>query len=68
MHVSKVMLCIKKRDERKEGRTDERARSNLPLQLLRSWGHNNGNKKKNPRRSASEEFFFFFFNFYFDIL
>ena len=24
-----------------DGWTDEQARSNLPLQLLRSWGHNN---------------------------
>ena len=37
MHVSKVMLCIKKRDDRK----DERPRSNMPLQLLQSWGHKN---------------------------
>ena len=37
MHVSKVMLCIKKRDEQ----TDERPRSNMPRQLLRIWGHNN---------------------------
>ena len=24
-----------------DGRTDEQAQSNLPLQFLRSWGHNN---------------------------
>ena len=24
-----------------DGRTDEQAQTNLPLQLLRSWGHNN---------------------------
>ena len=38
IHGSKVMLCIKKRDERTdgrmEGRTDEQPRSNMPLQLL----------------------------------
>ena len=41
IHGFKVMLCIKKRDERTDGRTDEQPRSNMPLQLLRSWGHNN---------------------------
>ena len=38
IHGFKVMLCIKKRDERTdgrtEGRTDEQPRSNMPLQLL----------------------------------
>ena len=38
IHGSKVMLCIKKRDERTDGRkdrqTDEQPRSNMPLQLL----------------------------------
>ena len=34
MHVSKVMLCIKKRDER----TDERLRSNMPSNFF-GWGH-----------------------------
>ena len=38
IHGFKVMLCIKKRDERTDGRTDGRAdeqpRSNMPLQLL----------------------------------
>ena len=38
IHGFKVMLCIKKRDERTEGRTDGRTdgqpRSNMPLQLL----------------------------------
>ena len=42
IHGFKVMLCIKKRDERtdgrtdglKDGRTDEQPRSNMPLQLL----------------------------------
>ena len=38
IHGSKVMLCIKKRDERTdgrtEGRTDKQPRSNMPLQLL----------------------------------
>ena len=24
-----------------DGRTDEQAQTNFPLQLLRSWGHNN---------------------------
>ena len=24
-----------------DGRTDKQAQTNLPLQLLRSWGHNN---------------------------
>ena len=24
-----------------DGRTEEQAKTNLPLQLLRSWGHNN---------------------------
>ena len=24
-----------------DGRADEQAQTNLPLQLLRSWGHNN---------------------------
>ena len=41
MHVSKVMLCLKKREERTHGRTNERTRSNMPLQLLRSWEHKN---------------------------
>ena len=44
MHGSEVMLCIKKRNGRTHGRTDGRMhkcpRSNMPLQLLRSWGHN----------------------------
>ena len=43
IHGSEVMLCIKKRDERTggrtEGRTDEQPRSNMPSQLLWSWGH-----------------------------
>ena len=46
IHGFKVMLCIKKRDERTDGRTDglkegrtdgltdEQPRSNMPLQLL----------------------------------
>ena len=34
MHLSKVMLCIKKRDEL-TGRMDELLRSSMPLQLLR---------------------------------
>ena len=38
IHGFKVMLCIKKRDERTdgrtEGRTDEQPRSNIPPQLL----------------------------------
>ena len=38
IHGFKVMLCIKKRDERTEGRTDgrtdEQPRSNMPFQLL----------------------------------
>ena len=38
------MLCIKKRNGQTHGRTDgrthKRPRSNMPLQLLRSWGHN----------------------------
>ena len=37
IHSSKVMLCIKKRDERMDGQTDgrmdEQPRSNMPLQL-----------------------------------
>ena len=37
IHGFKVMLCIKKRDERTDGRTDgrtdEQLRSNMPLQL-----------------------------------
>ena len=47
IHGFKVMLCIKKRDERTDrrtegrtdGRMDEQPRSNMPLQLL-CWGHN----------------------------
>ena len=39
------MLCIKKFSERTDGwmngLTDQRPRSNMPLQLLQSWGHNN---------------------------
>ena len=38
IHGSKVMLCIKKRDEwtdrRMDGQTDEQPRSNMPPQLL----------------------------------
>ena len=49
MHASAVMLCIKKRNARTDaltdGRTHKRPRSNMPLQLLRSWGH-----KKDCRR------------------
>ena len=41
MHVSKVMLCIKKHDERKDGQKDKCPRSNMLLLLLLSWGHNN---------------------------
>ena len=45
MYGSKVILCIKKRDKRTNRQTDERTdecpRSNMPLQLLRSWGHKN---------------------------
>ena len=44
MHGSTVMLCIKKRDER----TGERPRSNMPLQLLWSWGHNKHDTRNNP--------------------
>ena len=44
MHGSEVTLCTKKRNERTDGHTDartyKRPRSNMPLQLLRSWGHN----------------------------
>ena len=48
MHCSEVMLCTKKCNGRTHGRTDARTharthkspRSNMPLQLLRSWGHN----------------------------
>ena len=39
MHGSEIMLCIKKRNGRTHGRTHERTRSNMPLQILRSWGH-----------------------------
>ena len=47
MYGLEVMLCIKKRNGRTHGRTDartharthKRPRSNMPLQLLRSWGH-----------------------------
>ena len=41
MHGSKDMLCIKKPDEWTDERTDERPRSNMPIQLLRSWGYKN---------------------------
>ena len=34
VHGSKVMLCIKKHDERTGGWTDEQPRSNMSLQLL----------------------------------
>ena len=37
MYASKVMLCIKKRDEQR----DKGPRSNMPFQLLPSWGHKN---------------------------
>ena len=48
VHGSKVMLCVKKRDERMDWRKDGRTNapeaicpSNFePLQLLRSWRHN----------------------------
>ena len=44
VHGSEVMLCIKKRNGRTrahtDGRTHEPPRSNMPLQLLLSWGHN----------------------------
>ena len=44
MYGLEVMLCIKKRNGRTHRRTDarthKRPRSNMPLQLLRSWGHN----------------------------
>ena len=46
IHGSEVIVCIKKRDERTDGRTDRRTdeqpRSNMPLQLLWSWGHKKG--------------------------
>ena len=52
MHCSEVMLCTKKCNGRTHGRTDGRTdarthkcpRSNMPLQLLRSWGHNDRRK------------------------
>ena len=47
MRVSKVMLCIKKHDERKNERT---TRSNMPLQLLRSWGVGGIKKKKKKKK------------------
>ena len=40
MHCLEVMLCIKKRNGRTHRRTHKRPRSNMPLQLLRSWGQN----------------------------
>ena len=41
IHGSKVMLCIKKRDERTDGRKDGRTtQKQLAPQLLWSWGHN----------------------------
>ena len=40
MHGSEVMLCIKKRNGRTDTCTHKRPRSNIPLQLLQSWGHN----------------------------
>ena len=30
MHMSKVMLCIKKRDERKDGRTHQKQYAEVP--------------------------------------
>ena len=46
MHVSKVMLCTSKSvmngqmEEKTDRQMDEHPRSNMPLQLLQSWGHN----------------------------
>ena len=33
-------VCVGGVCGRIDGRTDEQAQTNLPLQLLRSWGHN----------------------------
>ena len=41
MHGSEVTLCIKKRNGWTDAHTHKRPRSNMPLQRLRSWGHNN---------------------------
>ena len=38
IHGFKVMLCIKKRDERTDGRTD--GRTTQKQYAPRSWGHN----------------------------
>ena len=40
MHSSEVMLCVKQRAGRTQGQTHKCPRSNMSLQLLRSWGHN----------------------------
>ena len=45
IHVLKLCYASKsvtngRTDGRKDGRTDEHPRSNMPLQLLWSWGHN----------------------------
>ena len=60
VHSSKVMLCIKKCDERtdgrKEGRTDEQPRSNMPPpppQLL-SWGHKKHTKQKTTQQNKNQ--------------
>ena len=42
MHGSQVMLCIKKREERTDGQTDERRQTYMPRQLFHSWGHKKG--------------------------
>ena len=42
MHGSQDMLCIKTRDERTDGRTDERRQTNMPRQLFHSWRHKKG--------------------------
>ena len=46
IHGFKVMLCIKKRDERTDGRTDEQPRSNMPSNFFEVGGIKSHRKKK----------------------
>ena len=45
IYGSKDMACIKKCLKQTHARTDRQPGTNMPLQLLWSWGHNKGHSK-----------------------
>ena len=39
--INFVTGAVRRTDGQTDGRTDEQAESNMPLQLFQSWGHKN---------------------------